>query len=128
MKLLILAMFLSAGTGLTADPRKPPVEDSASTLLSAAENERLQSLAARVIRLAQARTELPDGYRYMVDGEAAKLSEVTEWMRLERKNCPYLSLSLHLTPEGEVLLDLRGPDGTKDLLQMELPAIAPRYI
>ncbi|WP_321477992.1 hypothetical protein [uncultured Paludibaculum sp.] len=131
MKLQILVLLLASTTGLSADPWKPPPGDSstlAESALTDVESERFQMLTHRVIRSAQGRSELSDGFRYLLDNDTAKISEVAEWISLERKNCPFVSFTLRLTPAGDLTLDLRGPDGVKELLQMELPALAPHYI
>lgn len=128
MKRMILVFLLIWTSTLPAEPRKPPAADAAAPVLSTSETERLQELSDRIIRRAQLRSELPDGYRYLLDGEAAKLPDVAEWIALERRNCPFLDITLRITAGDDALLELRGPEGTKDLLQMELPALAPRFI
>lgn len=129
MKLqVLLVMFATcASASLLAEPWKPPA-DAADTALSEAESERYQTLTGRVIRSANERTELADGFRYVLDSETTEPAEVIEWMRLERKSIPFVSFSLHFTADGELLLDLRGPDGIKDLLLLELPPLAARFI
>ena len=127
MKLKLLLVLMATFGCLMAEPWKPPA-DAGETSLSEAESERYQTLTNRVIRSANERTELADGFRYVLDGETAEPAEVIEWMRLERKNIPFVSFSLHLTADGELLLDLRGPDGVKELLLLELPPIPARFI
>lgn len=127
MKLQLLVVLLTACASLSAEPWKPPA-DAAETALSEAESERYQTLTGRVIRSANERTELTDGFRYVLDSESTEPAEVIEWMRLERKNIPFVSFSLHFTADGELLLDLRGPDGIKELLLLELPPLAARFI
>jgi hypothetical protein len=127
MKLQLLVVLLAASASLMAEPWKPPA-DAAETTLSEAESERYQTLTSRVIRSANERTELSDGFRYVLDSETTEPAEVIEWMRLERKSIPFVSFSLHFTADGELLLDLRGPDGIKELLLLELPPLAARFI
>lgn len=127
MKLQLLVVLLTASASLMAEPWKPPA-DAAETTLSEAESERYQTLTSRVIRYANERTELSDGFRYVLDSETTEPAEVIEWMRLERKSIPFVSFSLHFTADGELLLDLRGPDGIKELLLLELPPLAARFI
>ncbi len=131
MKLQLFALLFALATSLSADPWKPPAADTTGageTVLSEAESERYEVLTSRVIRSANARAELPDGFRYVLDSETTEPADVIEWMRLESKSCPFISFSLHFTAGGDFLLDLRGPDGVKELLQWELPPLAARFI
>lgn len=127
MKLQLLVVLLAGCASLTAEPWKPPA-DAAESAFSEAESERYQKLTSRVIRSANERTELSDGFRYVLDSETTEPAEVIEWMRLERKSIPFVSFSLHFTADGELLLDLRGPEGIKELLLLELPPLAARFI
>ncbi|MGJ5819426.1 hypothetical protein [Paludibaculum fermentans] len=126
-----LVFLLAICMTLPAEPWKPPSTDvstPAEVSLSDAESERYQSLTNRVIGTANVRTELSDGFRYVLDSENTEPADVIEWMRLQRKSCPFVSYSLHFTSGGDLLLDLRGPDGVKELLQLELPPLAPQFI
>ncbi|QOY89084.1 hypothetical protein [Paludibaculum fermentans] len=131
MKRQLLVFLFVLSTSASAEPWRPPAADAANlgqTALSEAESERYEVLTGRVIRSANERMELADGFRYVLDSEVTEPAEVIEWMRLQSRSCPFVSYSLHFTAGGDLLLDLRGPDGVKELLQLELPPLAARFI
>lgn len=68
------------------------------------------------------RAELPDGYSYRLDGSAILLSQVGEWISLERLCCPFLTLTISVAGgERDWLWTLTGPKGVKPLLMEEFP-------
>ncbi|MGC4049007.1 MAG: hypothetical protein QM757_05755 [Paludibaculum sp.] len=84
MKLQLLFLLVASCASLAAEPWKPPA-DAAETALSDAESERYQALTSRIIRSANERTELSDGFRYVLTARPLEPAEVIEWMRLERR-------------------------------------------
>lgn len=83
---------------------------------------RYTDLTKRLRASVKDRSELPDGYSYKLDGPAIPLSEVGEWVAMERLCCPFLTLKISVTGgEGDWLLTLTGPKGVKPLLMQEFP-------
>lgn len=63
------------------------------------------------------RRELPDGYAFLIDATALMLPEAAEWIDMERRCCPFLTIQLEAPGGGEDFwLRLRGPAGTKAIL------------
>ena len=89
--------------------------------ISAAERPRYSHLKSCVRAAMRDRRELPDGYSYSLDSAKITLSEVSEWITLERLCCPFLALDLHTTGDAS-RLNMRGPDGSKAILEKEFPA------
>ncbi len=66
------------------------------------------------------RRALPDGYAYRFD--AGAYDDVARWIGHERNCCPFLTITIELTPgAGPILVSLTGPAGTRELLDAELP-------
>jgi hypothetical protein len=63
--------------------------------------------------------ELPDGFEFRFAAE--EYDAVTQFVRLERVCCPFLSFNLDVSPDrGPLILRLTGPDGAKDFIRAEL--------
>jgi hypothetical protein len=61
------------------------------------------------------RRELPDGYAFRVH---AALSDVGEWIALERKCCPFFRFRLEVAGEDE-WLSIQGTEGVKQFIAAE---------
>ena len=69
------------------------------------------------------RRPLDTGYALRFDADA--FDDLTRWLGNERRCCPFLSISLELTPNGgPVWVRLSGPEGTRAFLDAEIPALA----
>jgi hypothetical protein len=63
-------------------------------------------------------TACPGGLRQVMS-----LTELAEWMTMERLCCPFLTLQISASGnQPDWLLTLTGPEGTKPLLDAEFPA------
>ena len=61
--------------------------------------------------------ELEDGFAYRFPTDDAWLDSLNEFIRFERRCCPFLSFRMLVEPDdGPVWLELRGPAGTKEFL------------
>jgi hypothetical protein len=67
------------------------------------------------------RTELPEGYEYLLDSTNITLADISEWIAMERLCCPFLTFQLEGVG-GDSHLTMRGPDGAKAVLREEFPA------
>lgn len=71
-------------------------------------------------------TELRDGYALRFPPQSDLMLAVAEFITLERLCCPFLQFELVLEAEGNALwLRLRGREGVKAFVQMELGVDAP---
>jgi hypothetical protein len=66
------------------------------------------------------RSELPYGYSYSICSNKITLSEVAEWITMERLCCPFLTFQLDVAGDNFVLT-MRGPKGVKAILTEEFP-------
>ena len=89
--------------------------------ISALQRPRYDDLVCRLRAAMRDRSELPDGYIYSLDSTKITLQEVSEWITMERRCCPFLIFQLERTGEAP-RLTMRGPDGVKALLEGEFPS------
>lgn len=79
--------------------------------------ERRSNVLQRVRRGVLEVKELEDGYSYTFPSAGEWLSEVADLVDLERQCCPFLQFRITVAPnDGPLLLELTGPEGTKDFL------------
>ncbi len=70
------------------------------------------------MRRADAPEELPDGRRLLFAGAAGVLGLIARAVDAERQCCRFLRFRLTLEPdEGPIILELTGPEGTRDFLK-----------
>lgn len=88
--------------------------------IGAQERPRYNDLLHKLRTSVHDRRELPDGYSFRLGEQSISLTEVAEWIRMERQCCPFLVFQIDV-PAGnaEVQLTLRGPSGTKAILASE---------
>lgn len=85
--------------------------------ISAAERPRYNTLVEKLRRAIRHRRELPDGYAFRLNEETITLTELAEWIRMERQCCPFLIFKIEIPASNQSLqLTLRGPSGTKAIL------------
>jgi hypothetical protein len=91
--------------------------------IGAAERPRYNDLMSRLRTAIRNRTELPDGFEFRLNGNTLSLSDIAEWMRMERLCCPFLTLQLSVSGhQTDWWLKLTGSEGVKPLLRAEFPA------
>jgi hypothetical protein len=91
--------------------------------ISASERPRYKQLVERVRHAIRSRSEISGGYVFKLDGKAVSLPEAAEWISMERRCCPFLTLQLSASGDQEHwVLTLTGPQGVKTLLNAEFPA------
>jgi hypothetical protein len=89
----------------------------ACTLSPAALKARKANLLNVLLRRADERRELPDGYRLRFPSEGSILSEIAQTVDAERQCCRFLRFAVTVEPDdGPISLDLTGPAGTREFL------------
>ena len=89
----------------------------ACTLGPDALKARREGLLNDLVRRAAAREELADGHRFHFTADADLLALVARAIDAERRCCRFLRFRLTVDPdEGPVVLELTGPEGTRDFL------------
>ena len=89
----------------------------ACTFDPAALEARRQDLLGGLMRRAEERLEIPDGYRMRfapMDGMLARIASVID---AERQCCRFLTFRLTVEPDGgPIWLEVDGPAGTREFL------------
>jgi hypothetical protein len=95
--------------------------------LNPVEREIHRTLLLQLSRQFQELRELPDGFAFLFPGTA--LETIAQFVPLERKCCPFLDFILEVERhDGPVRLTIKGPEGVKKFLIMDLnlgPAFLP---
>ena len=68
--------------------------------LDTAEQRRYQALRTAMKAAVEDVTPLPDGYALRLRADAAVFRDVSEWITLERRWCPFLALGLEWTHQS----------------------------
>ncbi len=83
---------------------------------------RYHELVAHLRTAFRARTELADGYTFRLDEQSVVLTQIAEWISMERLCCPFLTFHLEITGgTPDCHLTLTGPPGVKTILDAEFP-------
>ena len=99
------------GSGLACNPKT----------IGAAARPRYEDLRRRLLSAVRDQRELARGYAFQIDARVISLPEAAEWIDMERKCCPFLTLQLEASGEQENWrLRLSGPTGVKAFLAAEL--------
>ena len=88
--------------------------------ISSSERPRYDVLTKKIKAAVKRQRELSEGYAWELAGASAAMPEVAEWMAMERRCCPFLTLQLEATGNGpDFVVKLLGPDGVKAFLMSE---------
>jgi hypothetical protein len=89
----------------------------ACNLMPAELQERRRNVLSKVLSAVTETTELETGFQYRFRSEGEIVSELGKLVQLEHQCCPFLTFRLTVEPEGgSVLLEMTGPQGTKEFL------------
>jgi hypothetical protein len=92
--------------------------DALDSRQRARHGELLRELAGAVTNVE----ELPDGIAVRFPARPYVFLRLAEWMELERACCPFLEFGLIFENRAPTMrLDVRGPEGVKEFLRVELP-------
>jgi hypothetical protein len=81
------------------------------------EQARRAALAERVMGLAAEVRETADGYEARLAADPLLARDVTDWLLLERRCCPFLRLELRFEPASEAMwIRFGGGEGVKEFL------------
>ena len=70
--------------------------------------------------------ELEDGYEFAFPGDAGWAVRLVEFVVAERSCCPFFRFELDFRPGGgEILLRVRGPEGTRQFVREAFLASSP---
>jgi hypothetical protein len=79
--------------------------------------DRYHALRNRIREAVRNRSDLADGFAFRLDESTVPLTDVAEWVDMERRCCPFLTIQISVTGgEPGWVLSLTGPAGTKAIL------------
>ena len=81
---------------------------------------RKKTVIANLQKQVLERKELTDGYAYRFEGTDQILDELTTFIKMERMCCDFFDFKLSLNNDRSVWLELTGPAGTKDFIDVEI--------
>jgi len=85
--------------------------------LAGGEQERRKEDVGGLLTASRLAGELEDGYGFAFPGEAGWARRLVEFVVAERSCCPFFRFELDFQPGGgEILLRVRGPEGTKQFI------------
>ncbi len=88
--------------------------------LNGAEWDRLKQLQHKLADARVETLETPEGYGFRLAKGKIALSEVTEWISLEGRCCPFFDFKIEQQRDGGSLwLKVEGADGVKQFLRSE---------
>ena len=91
--------------------------------IDASQRPRYNELVSRLRNAIEERTELPDGFEFRLNGSNISLTDIAEWMGMERLCCPFLTIQVAVSGhQTGWQLKLTGSEGVKPLLLEEFPA------
>lgn len=80
------------GVGLLAQTKSTPALACNMRAISSAERLRYNELTADIKTSVRVQTELTNGFSWDLDGRKASVLQVAEWMSMERRCCPFLTM------------------------------------
>ncbi len=85
------------------------------------QQKRREELSRKLFSGRERTNELEDGYEFVFPGGAEWAEELVRFVVLERECCPFFTFELIFEQEGgPISLRMRGPEGTKDFIGVEL--------
>jgi hypothetical protein len=100
---------------------KPPLIACNMAAISSTERPRYNDLTKRLLGSIQNRREIADGYTFKLDPKGIGLSELGEWITLERLCCSFMTFQVEVKNDGATQLTMRGPEGTKTVIAEDFP-------
>ncbi len=118
----VCAALLCMGICASGADDERPVFFCNLSAISPAQRPHYSQLVKKIRAAVRKRTEVREGYEFMLDSRAVELVEIAEWISLERLCCPFLTLEISTSgKQSPWLLRLTGPAGVKPLIREEFP-------
>jgi hypothetical protein len=90
------------------------------SMLGPADRARKDEIGATLASRMRAVRELPNGYEFVLPGDANTIQLVVEWLVTERLCCPFFDFDLRIDREGgPTALRLTGRKGTKEFVRVD---------
>jgi len=84
------------------------------------EKQKYEALRAKIFSKLVKIEELEKGYEFLLEMESDLLHNLSDWLPLEHKCCPFLQFTLVLYKDDYIRLQLTGPEEIKEFILQEL--------
>ncbi len=92
--------------------------------LTRAEHSRTSALRQSLVERIEETRDHSQGYSFRLRGEPNVFTLAAEWITLKRRCCPFLVFQLEWAQDDSFAwLHLSGPEGTREFLKAEMPAL-----
>lgn len=97
-----------------------PVFMCSLTALTPDQRKHHRELTERLHKSVREVRELADGYAFRLPDETAIITEVAQWITMERLCCPFFAFQLEVgNPGAPLWLRITGAEGVKAFMQLE---------
>lgn len=113
--------FSQRAVGVNQAPQQAPGFYCNLKALTPEERVRQHELAQAIAGAKLETKELADGYAFRLQAEKVSVTDLAEWVTVERKCCPFFDFEISLGRDnGALWLKLRGAEGVKVFMRHEL--------
>ena len=121
-----LATILAVSAWITPAATDPPIACNLKAL-TAQQRKQLDQIGERVISAITSSRELNDGYAFRVDPAKASLMDVTRWLDLWRRCCPFYEFRIDFhAADATVWLSVEGCPGAREYIPVDSPRLAAK--
>jgi hypothetical protein len=121
-----LAAILAVSAGISLAATDPPIACNQKAL-TPQQRKQLEQIAEHVIAAINASHDLNDGYAFRIDPAKASLMDVTRWLDLWRRCCPFYEFRIDFHgADSTVWLSVEGRPGVKEYIPVDSPRLAAK--
>ena len=121
-----LAAILAVSKGICLAATDPPIACNLKALTSQ-QRQQLGQIGEHVISAITASRDLNDGYAFRIDPAKASLMDVTRWLDLWRRCCPFYEFRIDFhAADATIWLSVEGRPGVKEYIPVDSPRLATK--
>src|SRR5215469_10816582 len=122
----LLAAILAISAGISLATTDPPIACNLKAL-TPQQRKQLQQIGEHVISAMTASRDLNDGYAFRIDPAKASLMDVTRWLDLWRRCCPFYEFRIDFhAADATIWLSVEGRLGVKEYIPIDSPLLAAK--
>jgi hypothetical protein len=122
----LLAAILVVSAGYSLATTDPPIASNLKALTSQ-QRKQLEQIGEHVISAISTSRDLNDGYAFRIDPTKASLMDVTRWLDLWRRCCPFYEFRIDFhAADATIWLSVEGRPGVKEYIPIDSPRLAAK--
>ena len=122
----LLAAILVVSAGYSLATTDPPIACNLKALTSQ-QRKQLEQIGEHVISAITTSRDLNDGYAFRIDPAKASLMDVTRWLDLWRRCCPFYEFRIDFhAADATIWLSVEGRPGVKEYIPIDSPRLAAK--